>query len=58
MIRTDADPEVWIRLITSSNSRMHVILDQYDDLQLDGKWLTDDERSTSFSRARENIVGI
>ena len=32
---TAADPEVCIRLVTSSNSRIQVILDQEDDLELD-----------------------
>ena len=32
MISTDADPEVWIRLVTSRNSRIQVMLDQEEDL--------------------------
>ena len=32
---TAADPEVWIRLVTSSNSRIQVMLDQEDDPELD-----------------------
>ena len=35
MISTAADPEVWIRLVTSSNSRIQAMLDQEDDPQLD-----------------------
>ena len=31
MISPAADPEVWIRLFTSSNSRIQVVLDQEDD---------------------------
>ena len=35
MSSTVADPEVWIRLVTSRNSRIHVMLDQEDDPYLD-----------------------
>ena len=31
MSSTSADPEVWIRLITSKSSRIQVMLDQGDD---------------------------
>ena len=31
MIITAAEPEVWIRLVTSRNSRIQVMLDQEDD---------------------------
>ena len=45
MIRsTDAYPEVWIRLVTSKNSRIHVMPEQEDDSELDDKWLTADEQ--------------
>ena len=54
---TASDPEVWIRLITSRKSRIHVMLDQEYDPDLDDEWLTSDERLTSFSKAREKIVG-
>ena len=39
---TAADPEVWIRLVTPSNSRIKFILDQEDDPELDDEWLTAD----------------
>ena len=32
---TAADPEVWIRLVTSRNSRIQVMLDQEDNPELD-----------------------
>ena len=53
VISTYADPEIWIRLVTSNNSSIQVMLDQEDDPDLDNEWLTDDERLTSFSKARE-----
>ena len=31
MSSTAADPEIWIRLVTSRNSRIQVMLDQEDD---------------------------
>ena len=40
MNNTAADPEVWIRLVTSRNSRIQVMLDQEDDPELDDEWLT------------------
>ena len=43
---TAADPEVWIRLVTSSNSRIQVMLYQGDDLELDDEWLTANEQLT------------
>ena len=51
------DPEVWIRLVTSRNSRINVILDQEDDPELDDEWLTKNEQLTHFSKSREKIVG-
>ena len=57
MSSTAADPEVWIRLVTSRNSRIQVMLDQEDDPELDDEWLTADEQLTRFSKAREKIVG-
>ena len=57
MSSTAADPEVWIRLITSMNSRIQVMLDQEDDPELDYEWLTADEKLTRFSKAREQVVG-
>ena len=52
MSSTDADPEVWIRLVTSRNSRIQVMLDQEDDPELDDEWLTADDQLTRFSKAR------
>ena len=57
MSSTSEDPEVWIRLVTSSNSRIQVMLDQEDNPELEGEWLTADEKLTRFSKAREKIVG-
>ena len=57
MISTATDPEVWIRLVTSRNSSIQVMLDQEDDPELDDEWLTDNEQLTHFSKAREKIVG-
>ena len=54
---TAADPEIWIRLVTSRNSRIQVMLDQEDDPELDDEWLTSDERLTGFSKARVKILG-
>ena len=54
---TASYPEVWIRLFTSSNSRIQVMLYQEDDLELDDEWLTADEQLTRFSKAIEQIVG-
>ena len=57
MASTAKDPEVWIRLVTSRNSRIQVMLDQEDDPELDEEWLTADEQLKRFSKAREQIVG-
>ena len=46
-----ADPEVWIRLVKSRNSRIQVMLDQEYDTELDN------ERLTRFSKAIDKIVG-
>ena len=54
---TAADSEFWIRLVTSSNSRIHFMLDQEIDTKLDREWLAADGRLTRFSRSREQIVG-
>ena len=53
---TSADPEVWIRLVTSRNSSIQVILYQEDDPELDDEWLTADEQLTRFRKARDQIV--
>ena len=49
---TAADPEVWIRLVTSRNSRIQVMLYQEDDPELDDEWLTayDTEREPARRR--------
>ena len=57
MSSTAADPKVWIRLITSSNSMIHVMLDQEDYPELYDEWLIADEQLTHFSKAREQILG-
>ena len=54
MSSTAADPEVWIRLVTSRNSRIQVMLDQEDDPELDNEWLTVDEQLTCFNKSRES----
>ena len=56
MISTAVDPEVWIRLVTSSNSSIQVMLDQEYDTELDDEWLTADDQLTRFSKAREQIA--
>ena len=57
VVITAADQEIWIRLVTSRNSSIQVVLDQEDDTELDDEWLTADEKLTCFSKAREKIVG-
>ena len=57
MSSTDVDPEIWIRLATSSNSRIQVILDQEDDLELHDESLTADVQLTHFSKPREKLLG-
>ena len=57
MISTAAYPEVWIRLVTSSKSRIQVMLDKEDDTELDDEWLNADEELTRFRKARDQIVG-
>ena len=57
MSSTAEDPEVWIRLVTSRNSRIQAMLYQEDDPELDYEWLTADDQLTRFSKAREQIVG-
>ena len=54
---TDSDPEVWIRLVTASNSSIQVMLDHEDDPDLDDEWLTTNEQLTCFSKTIEKIVG-
>ena len=57
MSSTAADPEDWIRLVTSRNSRIQVMLDQEDDPELDDEWLTVDVQLTRFSKDREKNLG-
>ena len=54
---TAADPEVWIRLVISRNSRIQAMLYQEDDPELDDEWLTAYDQLTRFIKAREKIVG-
>ena len=54
---TAADLEVWIRLVTSINSRIQVMLDQEDDPELDDEWLPSDKQLTRLSKDREEIIG-
>ena len=49
---TAAYPEVWIRLLTSRNSRIQVMLDQEDDPELDYEWLTADDQLTRFRKSK------
>ena len=54
---TAVDPEFWISLVTSRNSKIQVLLDHKNDLDLDDDWLTVNERLTHFRKSREKIVG-
>ena len=53
---TAADPKVWIRLVTSRNSRIQVILYHEDDPELYDRLLTEYDRLTHFIKSREQIV--
>ena len=53
-----ADLEEWIRLVTSINLMILVILYQEDNTELDYDWLTNNERLTIFTKPRERIVGM
>ena len=57
MSNTSADPEVCIRMVTSRNSMIQVVLDQEDDPEFDDEWLNEDEQLTRFSKAREQSLG-
>ena len=57
MSSTAADPEVWIRLVTSRKSSIQFMLDQEDDPELDDEWLTANEQLTCFRKSIEKIVG-
>ena len=54
---TAVDKELWIRVVTSRNSNIQIMLDQYDDPALDDEWLTADEWLTRFSKYREQMFG-
>ena len=54
---TAVDPEVRIRLVTSRNSSIQVMLYQEDYPELDDEWLTANEKLTHFRKTREQIVG-
>ena len=49
--------EVRIRLATSRNSMIRVILDKENYPELDDGGLTSNEQLTCFNKAREHIVG-
>ena len=51
-----ADHKFWIRMVTSRNSKIQVMLDQGDDPELDDYWLTANDGLTSFRKYREKIV--
>ena len=55
MSSTAADPEVWIRLVTSRNSSIQVMLDQEDDPYLDDNWLTSDEWLTHLANLESGL---
>ena len=57
MSSTTVDPEVWMRLVTSINSRIQVMSDQEDDPDLDDEWLTVDEQLTRCIKAIEKFLG-
>ena len=57
IISTAADPEVWIRLVTSRNSRVQVMLDQEYYPEFDDEWLNTNEQLAYFSKSREQIMG-
>ena len=57
MSSTASDLEVWIRLVTSRNSRIQVKLNQEDVPELDDEGLTANEQLTHFRKCREKIVG-
>ena len=57
MISKAADPEIWIRLISSRHSSIQVILDQEYDPELDDEWLTADEQLTRF-RSKDQISDL
>ena len=54
---TDSDPEVWIRMVTSGNSRIQVMLDQECNPDLDYEWFNDNDRLTRLIKARDRIIG-
>ena len=52
---TAADQEVWIRLATSSTSRIQVMLYQEDDPDLDYEWMTANERSNLLAKLESKL---
>ena len=57
MRRTDPYTEVWIIMVTSSNSSIKVMLKQENDPELDDGWLNANRRLTRFRKYRKRIVG-
>ena len=55
MSSTAADPEVWIRLVTSRNSKIQFMLDQEDDPELDDEWFTSDEQLTRLEKLERKL---
>ena len=55
MISTATDPEVWIRSVTSRNSRIQFMLNQEDDSELDDEWLTSDEQLTRLAKIESQL---
>ena len=53
---TGADPEFWISMVTSSNSRIQVMLDQEYDPEMNCRWLNSNEQLTCFRKYIERIV--
>ena len=50
---TASDPDLWIRLVTSRNSQIQVMLDQSHHPELYDDWLTSNEQLTRFIKARK-----
>ena len=57
LVMAEWDVEDCMRLVTSRNSRIQVMLDQEDDPELNDEWLTANEQLTHFSKSREQIAG-
>ena len=52
---TAIDPEVWMSLVTSRNSKIQAMLDQEDNKYLDDGLLTSDERLTRFTNIERKV---